>query len=356
MMRERTGLLMEEGRPAGARWNWDAENRKPPPGRLAAPGPLRHEPDAVTQEVLDLVEARFPEHFGRLRPFWFATDRAGALESLRHFLVRGLPLFGDYQDAMREEDPFLWHSVLSVYLNAGLLDPEEVCRAAEAEWREGRVPLNAAEGFIRQILGWREFVRGVYYLSGPDYTARNALGHRRRLPWLYWGGPTRMACLAAAVRQTRDEAYAHHIQRLMVTGNFALLAGVDPAAVHEWYLSVYADAYEWVEAPNVIGMSQWADGGLFASKPYVASGAYLSRMSDHCGGCGYDVKAKTGEGACPFNLLYWDFVARHAERLGRNPRMAQAVRSWEQMGPERQATIRSDAARFLDRLDAGEAV
>lgn len=356
MMRARTGLLMEGDRPAGGRWNWDAENRRRPPRDLRAEGPLRHEPDAVTEAVLDLVEARFPGHFGRLRPFRFATDREGALASLSHFLARRLPLFGDYQDAMREGDPFLWHSVLALYLNAGLLDPLEVCRAAEAEWRAGRAPLNAVEGFVRQILGWREFVRGIYFLAGPDYTARNALGHRRRLPPLYWGAATDLACLSAAVRQTRDEAYAHHIQRMMVTGNFAPLAGVDPAEVHEWYLAVYADAVEWVEAPNVIGMSQFADGGLVGSKPYVSSGAYLARMSDHCGGCAYDVTARTGPGACPFNLLYWDFVARHAERLSRNPRMAQAVRSWERMAPERQATIRREAAAFLDRMEAGEAV
>jgi deoxyribodipyrimidine photolyase-related protein len=356
MMRERTGLLMESGKPVGGRWNWDSENRKGPPRRVAAVGPLRHEPDAVTAEVLNLVEARFPGHFGRLRPFWFATDRAGALESLRHFLTHGLPLFGDYQDAMRGGDPFLWHSVLAQYMNAGLLGPLEVCRAVEAEWREGRVPLNAAEGYIRQILGWREFVRGIYFLAGPDYTARNALGHSRKLPPLYWGAPTRMACVREAVAQTRDEAYAHHIQRLMVTGNFALLAGVDPAEVHEWYLAVYADAYEWVEAPNVIGMSQWADGGMVGSKPYISSGAYLARMGDHCGSCAYEVERKTGEGACPFNLLYWDFVARHAERLRRNPRIGQAVRTWEKMAPDRQALIREGAAGFLARMEAGEAV
>jgi deoxyribodipyrimidine photolyase-related protein len=355
-MRRRTGLLMEGDQPAGGRWNYDAENRKRPPARIVAPGPLRFPPDPATEEVLDLVAARFGDHFGRLRPFWFATDREGAQAHFRHWLAAGLPAFGDLQDAMLRDEPFLFHAVIGLYLNAGLLDPLEVCRAAEAEWRAGRAPLNAVEGFVRQVIGWREFVRGIWEMAGPDYLRRNALGARRALPALYWGAPTRMACMGAVVAQTRDEAYAHHIQRLMVTGNFALLAGIDPAAVQEWYLAVYADAYEWVEAPNVVGMALFADGGLLASKPYAASGAYIDRMSDYCRGCAYRVQDKTGEGACPFNLLYWDFVARHADRFRRNPRMAQIVRSWEGMPPARQAAIREGAARILARLDAGETV
>jgi len=355
-MRQRTGLLMDAGRPAGGEWNYDSENRKPPPGGITWPGPMRFAPDETVQEVLDLVAARFASNFGRLDDFWFPTDRDQALAQLRHWLKGGLPLFGDYQDAMLSGQDFLYHAVISVPLNAGLLTPLEVAQAAEAEWRAGRAPLNAVEGFIRQIIGWREYVRGIYFREGPDYTARNALGHHRALPQLYWGAPTKMVCMAAVVGQTRDQAYAHHIQRLMVTGNFALLAGVDPAQVHDWYLAVYADAYEWVEAPNVVGMSQFADGGLVASKPYVSSGAYINRMSDHCRGCAYDVAVKTGPGACPFNLLYWDFVARHAERFQSNPRMAQTVRSWHRMAPERQATIRTDAAAILARLDLGEVV
>ncbi len=355
-MRRKTGLLMEGEGPAGGQWNYDHENRKPPPGGIGFAGPLRFAPDAEVEEVLDLVERRFGQHFGRLRPFWFATDRKQALAQLEHWLKGGLPLFGDYQDAMLEGDGFLYHSLISFYINAGLLDPLEVCRAVEAEWRAGRAPLNAAEGYIRQIIGWREFIRGIYFHAGPDYTRRNALGHTRALPPLYWGAPTAMNCLARAVGQTADEAYAHHIQRLMVTGNFALLAGIDPYQVHEWYLAVYADAHEWVEAPNVIGMSQFADGGLVGSKPYVSSGAYIDRMSDYCRGCAYRVKVRTGAGACPFNLLYWDFIARHAERFRANPRMGQIVRSWDRMEEGRKATIRAEAAAFLQRLDAGEAV
>ncbi|MGI1661058.1 cryptochrome/photolyase family protein [Palleronia sp. KMU-117] len=355
-MRRKTGLLMQGDKPVGGQWNFDHDNRKPAPGDLFRGAPLWTPPDDAVSEVLDLVEARFPANFGALRPFGFATDAAGAERVFAHFLTTALPFFGDYQDAMLADDPFLYHALISGYLNLGLLDPLDVCRRAEAEWAAGRAPLNAVEGFIRQIIGWREFVRGVYFLEGPDYTARNALGHDRDLPPLYWGAPTRMACLSHAVAQTRDTAYAHHIQRLMVTGNFALLAGIDPRAVHEWYLSVYWDAVEWVEAPNTLGMSQFADGGVVGSKPYVSSGAYIDRMSDYCRGCAYDVKAKTGPGACPFNLLYWHFLDRHRTRFEGNPRMAQMYRTWDRMDPARQAAVLAGATAFLDRLDAGEAV
>ena len=216
--------------------------------------------------------------------------------------------------------------------------------------------INAAEGYIRQVIGWREYMRGIYFREGPDYTTRNPLGHDRALPAMYWGGETRMNCIAHAVGQTREEAYAHHIQRLMVTGNFALLAGIDPHAVHEWYLAVYADAYEWVEAPNVIGMSQFADGGIIASKPYVSSGNYIAKMSDYCASCAYSVKDKTGETACPFNLLYWDFLTRHRERFARNPRMGPVFSTWDKMDAARRDAVLSGAKTVLDRLDAGEIV
>ena len=355
-MRRRTGLLMEGGEPAGGRWNYDQENRKPAAEDLFREPPLAFAPDDTVEEVLALVEARFPDHFGALRPFGFATDPEQAGRAFDHFLDRHLAGFGDHQDAMLRGDRTLNHAVISAYMNMGLLDPLAVCRRAEAAWREGRAPINSVEGFIRQIIGWREFVRGVYHLEGPDYAARNALGHDRRLPPLYWGAPTKMSCLSHAVGQTRDDAYAHHIQRLMVTGNFALLAGVTPAKVHEWYLAVYWDAIEWVEAPNTIGMSQFADGGVVGSKPYVSSGAYIDRMSDYCRGCAYDVTAKTGKGACPFNLLYWHFLDRHRARFEGNPRMAQMYRTWDRMDPERRRTVIAEAGAFLERLDAGETV
>jgi len=350
LMRRKTGLLMEGDQPAGGQWNYDHDNRERPPGALGLPTPMRFAPDAVTAEVLDLVARRFPDHFGDLTPFWFGTTRDQARAAFDHFLTHALADFGRYQDAMLTGHRFLHHAVVSPYLNLGLLDPLDMCQRVEAAWRAGLVPLNSAEGFIRQIIGWREFVRGIYWWRGPDYAASNALEAKRPLPAFYWTGDTPMACLRACITQTREEAYAHHIQRLMVTGNFALLAGIDPHELHEWYLAVYADAYEWVELPNTIGMSQFADGGLLASKPYAASGAYIQRMSDYCGSCAYDVKAKEGAKACPFNLLYWHFIARHAERLRGNARMGPMLRVWDRFAPEKQAQLLRDGQAFLDTL------
>ena len=355
-MRRKTGLLMDGDKPSGGKWNFDHDNRKPAPGAVDFSGPLRFEPDAITSDVLDLVETRFGGNFGTLRLFWFAATPENARLSLTHFIDGGLTKFGDYQDAMLTDERFLWHSILSMYLNAGLLSPLEICRAAEAAWQKGTAPLNAVEGFIRQIIGWREFVRGIYFHEGPDYTSRNALAHDRALPALYWGGETKMHCLSQAVAQTREDAYAHHIQRLMVTGNFALLAGIHPHEVHEWYLAVYADAYEWVEAPNTIGMSQFADGGVVGSKPYVSSGNYIDRMSDYCKSCAYSVKTKAGEGACPFNLLYWHFLDRHRDKFQGNPRMGNMYRTWDRMNADKRDTIVAQADAFLSQMDAGRPV
>jgi deoxyribodipyrimidine photolyase-related protein len=355
-MRRSTGLLMDGDKPAGGKWNYDADNRKPAQPDLFMPEPKRFKPDAITQEVLDLVASRFSGHIGDLEPFWFAVTRKDAEEACEHFLADMLADFGTYQDAMLSGRKFLFHSVLSAYLNAGLLDAKVLCRKVEEAWKADKVPLNAAEGFIRQILGWREYVRGIYWLKMPDYVDSNALGADRPLPDFYWTGQTRMRCLSEAIGQTLEEAYAHHIQRLMVTGNFALLAGVRPKEVHEWYLMVYADAYEWVEAPNTIGMSQFADGGLLGSKPYVSSGNYIDRMSDYCGACSYDVKQKTGSKACPFNALYWDFLDRNKEVLKGNPRLGQPYASWDRMGAEKQQLLKESAADFLKRLFEGEEV
>ncbi|KAA9010730.1 cryptochrome/photolyase family protein [Histidinibacterium aquaticum] len=355
-MRKSTGLMMEGDEPAGGKWNYDHENREPAPGVIDFNGPMQFTPDETVEEVLDLVESRFASNFGEARPFWFATDRGQARRQLSHWIRHGLKNFGAYQDAMLIGNRFLYHSVLSLYMNLGLLDPREVCSAVEEAWQAGEAPINAAEGFIRQIIGWREYMRGIYFLQGPDYMERNALNHRRKLPELFWGGETKMRCLSETIDQTREEAYAHHIQRLMVTGNFSLLAGLDPAEVHEWYMSVYADAYEWVMAGNTIGMTQFADGGIVASKPYVSSGNYIDKMSDYCGDCHYSVKTKTGEGACPFNLLYWDFMARHRERFEGNPRMAQMYSTWDRMSDEKRKTIRSEAGAILDALSEGRVV
>ena len=350
LVRRKTGLLMEGNAPVGGTWNYDGQNRKAAPEDTCLPKPPSFQPDAIVADVLDLVADRFAENFGALHPFEYATDREQALEVLEHFISQALPRFGDYQDAMLTGEPWLWHAVISPYLNIGLLRPLEVCQRAEEAWRSGNVPINAVEGFIRQIVGWREYVRGIYFLEGPEYTSLNAMEHSRTLPAFFWGSETQMRCVSEVVGQTQNHAYAHHIQRLMVTGNFALLAGLNPAAVHEWYLSVYVDAFEWVEAPNTIGMSQYADGGVVASKPYVSSGNYISKMSNYCKGCHYDVKAKTGLQACPFNLLYWHFIDRNRGRFQRNPRMAVIYRGWDKRDAEQRKEILGDAAIWLGKF------
>lgn len=353
LMRRKTGLLMDGDQPAGGQWNFDADNRKPPAKGMRYPPLPAFDPDAITQDVLAVVAARFGNHFGDLLPFGYAVTREQALAALDDFIVHRLPQFGDFQDAMVAGQDGLFHSHLSPLINAGLLLPLEVCRAAESAYRAGKVPINAAEGFIRQILGWREYVRGIHWIAGPDYTARNHLNVTRNLPDFYWTGATDMRCLSEAVGATKRNAHAHHIQRLMVLGNFAMLIGVDPAQVHEWFLAVYDDAYEWVETPNVIGMSQFADGGLMGSKPYAAGGAYINRMSDYCRGCRYKVKDRTGPGACPFNSLYWDFLARNRDVLGSNHRLLRMYDGWDRFAPAEQAAIKQQVADFLARLDGG---
>lgn len=351
-MRRRTGLLMNGDDPEGGKWNYDAENRKPASDDLFMPKPIRFRADDITNDVLDLVESEFPENFGTLRPFHFAVTREEALRALRQFIDEALPCFGDYQDAMLTGQSFLYHSILSPYINAGLLDPLEVCKKAEKAYYDGKAPLNCVEGFIRQIIGWREYVRGIYWHSGPEYTSSNALKADRPLPWFYWSAETKMHCMSAVVEQTREEAYAHHIQRLMITGNFALIAGIDPHELHEWYLAVYADAFEWVEAPNTVGMSQFADGGKLASKPYASSGAYISRMSDYCDTCHYSVSKKTGEGSCPFNSLYWHFLDRNREKLGQNGRLQRAYANWDRMSRDKRADYLKTAETYLEDISA----
>jgi deoxyribodipyrimidine photolyase-related protein len=355
-MRRRTGLLMQDGHPAGDRWNFDADNRKRLPAKLSVPPPPHFPPDAITADVIALVRTRFGRHFGTCDGFGLPVTAEDASAALRDFVTHRLPQFGDWQDAMRTGEPALFHALISTSINTGLLDPLAVCRAVEAAFHSGAVPLNAAEGFIRQVLGWREFVRGIYWLRMPDYAALNALAAKRKLPPFYWDANTRMNCLHHVVAATRSHAYAHHIQRLMITGNFALLAGLDPAEVDEWYLIVYADAYQWVEMPNTRGMALFADGGIVGSKPYAASGAYINRMSDYCRGCHYDVKDAVGERACPFNALYWDFMARHADRFAGNIRMQMPLRNLAKMDAGRVSQLRARAAAFLAAMDSGETV
>ncbi len=344
--RRRHAVLMEStGKPAGGQWNFDHDNRKPWHGTPPEPPDFRplHDHSALWQTIA----ASGIDHFGnpQAQCFRWPLNRTEALAQLDAFIAHTLPHFGDYQDAISSQGWRLFHSLLSFALNVKMLNPREVVQAAETAWRDGLVPLAAAEGFIRQILGWREYVRGFYWAHMPGYTETNALGHHHPLPEWFWTGKTDMACMASAINTSLENAYAHHIQRLMVIGNFALLAGLDPQELHRWYLGIYIDAFEWVEAPNTLGMSQFADGGLLATKPYVSSAAYIDRMSDHCKGCCHDKKAKTGDGACPFNALYWDFFARHEHQLRGNHRLAMVYRSWDKMAPEAQQAIRVQASR-----------
>jgi deoxyribodipyrimidine photolyase-related protein len=354
MMRQKHQILMDSrGRPVGGAWNYDEQNRKNAnhietfPNRLAPPI------DELTSEVLDLVEKEFPKHFGQLLPFHFAVTRKQALCEANYFIEHCLMYFGDYQDAMRADEVNLYHSRLSFYLNAGLLLPLELCHMAEEAFKQNRAPLNAVEGFIRQLLGWREYVRGIYWLLMPEYANRNYFNASRPLPGLYWGQETQMYCMKEVVRQTQVEAYSHHIQRLMITGNFALLAGLNPKEVCEWYLAVYADAYEWVELPNTLGMALYGDGGTMASKPYAASGKYIQKMSNFCKSCVYNPSDAVGESACPFNSLYWNFIAQHQDKLKSNPRLHYTYLNWGKMDQEKKKAILSKAALVLKDIENG---
>jgi len=340
-------LLTTDGKPEGGAWNYDAENRSP---AAKAPRSYPPPPDFPNDysEVLADIQAAGLDVFGspEVAPHYPIT-RAQALQLLEHFIQHALPHFGQTQDVMLTDQPLLHHSLLSFALNVKLLHPREVIAAAEEAYRQDRAPLAAVEGFIRQILGWREYMRGVYWAKMPDYAHTNFFGADRPLPHYYWTGETRMACVRAAVTDSLDRAYAHHIQRLMVTGNWATLIGVAPAEINAWYLGIYADALEWVQLPNTHGMSQWADGGLVATKPYVSGGTYLKRMSDYCRGCAYDPEVRTGPSACPFNSLYWHFLHRHEAKLARNPRMAQMYATWRKMAPDTQAALLAQAEHYL---------
>jgi deoxyribodipyrimidine photolyase-related protein len=353
-MRARTGTLMDGSRPAGGAWNFDRSNRasfgRAGPGPV--PAPRRFMPDATTRAVIAEVQDRFSGHPGSLEAFDWPVTREAALEALADFIEHRLPAFGRWQDAMWSGQPWLYHSRLSAALNLKLLHPREVCRAAEQSFREGRAPIESVEGFVRQVLGWREFVRGLYWRHMPDWLGRNELDAHQPLPGFYWSGETDMACLADAIGQTLAHGYAHHIQRLMVTGLFAMLLGVEPRRVHEWYLAVYVDAVEWAELPNTLGMSQFADGGWVASKPYAATGKYIQRMGNHCDGCRYAPAEAHGPRACPFTVLYWDFLQRHEARFRDHPRMALQVRNLDRLDESTRARIRETADGLRSRLAA----
>ncbi len=350
-MRKKYNILMEGDKPVGGEWNYDEHNRQPPDENLDVPKPYNAQIDDITQDCIDLVAERFSDHFGDLEPFYFAVTHDQALYALDKFFEERLQKFGSYQDAMVQGEPWMYHSHISFYLNCGLLNPLEVIEKAELVYRAGDAPLNSVEGFIRQVLGWREYVRGIYWLKMPGYADENYFDAKRKLPWLYWDGQTKMNCLRQCVLETKENAYAHHIQRLMVLGNFALIAGIDPDEVNEWYLVVYADAFEWVEMPNVTGMILFGDGGLLASKPYAASGAYINRMSDYCKGCSFKVTKKNGPDACPFNYLYWDFFIRNEDKLKGNPRLNHSYHTLSKMTDEKRQAIIDDSKRFLNSLE-----
>jgi len=344
-LRQKTGILMDGKKPIGDQWNFDEDNRgsfgKAGPGIL--PPPTRFEPDAITLDVMQLVNDKMAKHPGNLHSFGWPVTRTQALAALDSFIQHRLPSFGLYQDAMWEGEVWLYHSHIASALNLKLLNPREVVSAAEKAYQDGHVPLPAAEGFIRQLLGWREYVRGIYWTQMPEYLERNQMQAHAPLPAFYWTGNTDMACLRDAITQTLNHGYAHHIQRLMVTGLYALLLGVDPKEVHAWYLGVYVDAVEWVELPNSLGMSQFADGGVMASKPYVASGKYIDRMSNHCKGCRFNPALATGDTACPFTTLYWDYLNRHVDVLAKNPRMLMQLKNLNRLSPEAREEIASQA-------------
>jgi deoxyribodipyrimidine photolyase-related protein len=353
-LRQRHGVLIENGGPVGGAWNFDHDNRGsfPKSGPPPIPAPRTFPPDAITREVLTFVERRYATHPGSLNHFDFPVTAADARLALEDFIDQRLPSFGTYQDAMWTGEPYLYHSRLSAAMNLKLLNPRLAVAAAEQAAQSGHAPLPAVEGFIRQILGWREYVRGIYWTFMPGYADRNALAAHQPLPDFYWTGETDMQCLRHSIRQTLDYGYAHHIQRLMVTGLYALLLGVDPRQIHEWYLAVYVDAVEWVELPNVIGMSQFADGGIMATKPYAATGKYIQRMSNYCSRCRYDPAEAVGDRACPFTTLYWDFLMRHEQQLKQIPRMDLQLRNLIRLTPERRAAITEQAGRLRSHQGA----
>ena len=341
--RKRFNILMKGKKPVGEKWNFDKENRKPPKGEISPPHPLTFETDEVTQEVIDLVEeADFPT-FGDANWFGWAVTRAQALEVLDNFVRDRLTTFGPYQDAMVAGEDTMWHALLSPYLNIGLLQPMEVIQAVEQAYEKDEIPLNCVEGFIRQIMGWREYMRGVYSRVDDDYPSRNYFEHTHPLPDFFWDGDTQMNCLHQTIDTIKRTGYAHHIQRLMILANFSLIAGLSPQEVEDWFHAAFIDAYDWVMQTNVIGMGLFADGGLLATKPYASSANYVNKMSDYCKGCAYDRNARIGENACPFNFFYWDFLDRHREKLSSQGRMNFILNNLDRMTEDELNEIRQQA-------------
>jgi deoxyribodipyrimidine photolyase-related protein len=353
-LRKRENILLENDQPAGGKWNYDHDNRavfdKRGPGIL--PKPIEFEHSSVTKEVLVLVEKNFSSHPGDLASFNWPLTPTEAKAALEDFIVNRLPLFGHYQDAMWMDEPYLYHSRISAALNLKLLSPRTAVAAAVKAYEQGHAPLAAVEGFVRQILGWREFVRGMYWLRMPAFMDDNHLNAQENLPDFYWNGKTDMQCMKQAISQTLKYGYAHHIHRLMVTGLYAQLLGVEPKQIHQWYLAVYVDAVEWVELPNVLGMSQYADGGKMTSKPYAASGAYIKRMSNYCGNCKFKPEESLGENACPFTTMYWDFLIRHQDKFAKHPRTALQWKNLARLDAAKQDAIQLQAKQYRASLNS----
>ncbi len=353
-LRQKTGILVENkkpsiGKPVGGKWNFDAENRQTMPDKVLPPEILKFEPDQITQEVIKLVEEKFSKNFGEIMPFFYAVNQKQAQDFFADFIKNRLQNFGQYQDAMRSDLDFGFHSIISFYINVGLLDALKCCLAVEEEYKNGQCNINSAEGFVRQILGWREYIRGIYWYFMPKYKELNYFQAKRNLPQFYWDETkTQMNCIKNTVRQTRQNGYSHHIQRLMITGNFAMLSSIDPKQINDWYMAVYLDAFEWVELPNTHGMAIYADGGIVGSKPYAASGKYVSKMSNFCKSCVYDVSKTTGKNACPFNFLYWNFLITNQEQLKGNHRMVYPYLNLSRKSEEELREIKNQAQEFLD--------
>jgi deoxyribodipyrimidine photolyase-related protein len=352
-MRKRLDVLLENGQPTGGKWNFDRDNRSSfgRHGPDEVPPPLRFEPDEITRDVIRSVEQRFKGHPGDIDEFGWPVTEDEARRALDDFITTRLPWYGRFQDAMWVDQPWLYHSLLSSVLNLRLLNPREVVERAVEAWRSGEAPLAAVEGLVRQLIGWREFIRGVYWLKMPSYGQRNGLGADRPLPGFFWDGDTDMRCLSQSIGQTLRLGYAHHIQRLMIIGNFALIAGLSPRQVCDWFLAVYVDAVEWVELPNTLGMALHGDHALVGTKPYAASANYIRKMSNYCQDCRYRPDRRVGSDACPFNTLYWDFLARHRERFAANPRMSLSIRNLDRLDDAELEAIRTAADGFLDQLD-----
>lgn len=353
MMRKKHNILMKENNmPINGKWNYDADNRQPIKAGILIPERLVFTMDPITTEVIKIVEKLFHDHFGDLEKFNWAVTRDEALSLLMYFIKNILPNFGKHQDAMDSSYPFLFHSLLSPYINNGLLSPREVCSKVELAYKNGEAPINSVEGFIRQILGWREYMRGVYWYCMPQYANQNYFKAKRKLPQFYWNADTEMNCLHQVIQQTKEYSYSHHIQRLMITGNFALITALDPKEVCEWYLIVYLDAYEWVELPNTLGMALYGDGGFLGTKPYAASAKYIDRMSNFCSNCKYNPNEVITDNACPFNFLYWNFMHNNQKLLRNNPRLMYTYKIWDKTHETKRNKILNNSKQFLKRLES----